>query len=93
MLGKSIVGFTVATVLIASAGYASSLARNHVLSTPGYVESAVFVRARVAGFLLAMSEQDNWRWCNERQVLAFAGYSLGACAAGGSHDHYGSGFL
>jgi hypothetical protein len=38
-----------------------------------------------------MSEQDNWRWRKERRVLALAGYSLRACAAGGSHDHYGSG--
>ena len=38
-----------------------------------------------------MSEQDNWRWCNKCQVLAFAGYSVGVCAAGGSHDHLGSG--
>jgi hypothetical protein len=39
-----------------------------------------------------MSEQSNWRWCNKCQVLAFAGSpSLGACAAGGSHDHTGSG--
>ena len=39
-----------------------------------------------------MTAQDNWRWCNKCQVLAFAGFpSLGACAAGGSHDHSGSG--
>jgi hypothetical protein len=37
-------------------------------------------------------EQTNWRWCNKCQVLAFAGNpSPGACAAGGSHDHTGSG--
>lgn len=36
--------------------------------------------------------QDNWRWCNKCQVLAFAGNSsAGACAAGGQHDHTGSG--
>jgi CubicO group peptidase (beta-lactamase class C family) len=35
--------------------------------------------------------QDNWRWCKKCQVLAFAGQaSLGACAAGGQHDHTGS---
>jgi hypothetical protein len=39
-----------------------------------------------------MTAQDNWRWCNKCQVLAYAGFpSLGACAAGGSHDHSGSG--
>jgi hypothetical protein len=39
-----------------------------------------------------MTAQDNWKWCNKCQVLAFAGFpSLGACAAGGSHDHSGSG--
>jgi len=37
-------------------------------------------------------EQTNWRWCTKCQVLAFAGNpSAGACAAGGSHDHTGSG--
>lgn len=36
--------------------------------------------------------QDNWRWCNKCQVLSFAGSaSAGACAAGGLHDHAGSG--
>lgn len=36
--------------------------------------------------------QVNWRWCRKCQVLAFNGAgSLGACAAGGSHDHSGSG--
>jgi hypothetical protein len=39
-----------------------------------------------------MSEQTNWRWCSKCQVLAFAGDPApGACAAGGSHDHTGSG--
>ena len=37
-------------------------------------------------------EQTNWRWCTKCQVLAFAGSpSPGPCAAGGSHDHTGSG--
>jgi hypothetical protein len=37
-------------------------------------------------------EQTNWRWCSKCQVLAFAGSSSpGPCAAGGSHDHAGSG--
>jgi CubicO group peptidase (beta-lactamase class C family) len=36
--------------------------------------------------------EDNWKWCNKCQVLAFAGHaSLGKCAAGGMHDHAGSG--
>ena len=36
--------------------------------------------------------QDNWRWCNKCQVLAFAGNpSAGPCGAGGQHDHTGSG--
>ncbi len=37
-------------------------------------------------------EQDNWRWCNKCQGLAYAGNpSVGACPAGGTHDHAGSG--
>jgi hypothetical protein len=36
--------------------------------------------------------QNNWRWCNKCQGLAFAGASSpGACPAGGVHDHEGSG--
>jgi len=36
--------------------------------------------------------QDNWKWCNKCQVLAAAGgSSAGPCAAGGQHDHTGSG--
>jgi CubicO group peptidase (beta-lactamase class C family) len=36
--------------------------------------------------------QDNFQWCKKCQVLAFAGNSSpGACAAGGMHDHTGSG--
>jgi hypothetical protein len=39
-----------------------------------------------------MTAQDNWRWCNKCQVLAFAGNpSPGPCAAGGVHDHLLSG--
>src|SRR5262249_43102376 len=30
--------------------------------------------------------QNNWRWCSRCQGLAFAGYSAGACPAGGGHD-------
>jgi hypothetical protein len=36
--------------------------------------------------------QDNWRWCNKCQGLAYAGNAYpGACPAGGEHDHNGSG--
>ncbi len=37
--------------------------------------------------------QDNWRWCKKCQVLAYAGNpsAVGACSAGGVHDHTGSG--
>jgi hypothetical protein len=35
--------------------------------------------------------QDNWRWCNKCQGLAYAGNpSRGPCPAGGNHDHSGS---
>ena len=47
---------------------------------------------RGAGDPLPQDSQDNWRWCNKCQVLAVAGgSSVGACAAGGQHDHAGSG--
>ena len=36
--------------------------------------------------------QTDWKWCNKCQSLSFAGNtSPGACAAGGSHNHAGSG--
>jgi hypothetical protein len=36
--------------------------------------------------------QNNWRWCNKCQGLAYAGNpSPGQCPAGGNHDHAGSG--
>jgi hypothetical protein len=36
--------------------------------------------------------QDNWRWCTKCQGLAYAGNpTMGACPAGGQHDHAGSG--
>ncbi|HVJ53347.1 MAG TPA: serine hydrolase domain-containing protein [Aliidongia sp.] len=39
-----------------------------------------------------MAIQDNWRWCNKCQAMCFAGSAaLGACPAGGQHDHGGSG--
>lgn len=47
---------------------------------------------RATGAALPQDSQDNWRWCNKCQVLAVAGgSSVGACAAGGQHDHAGSG--
>jgi rubrerythrin len=40
--------------------------------------------------LLHISSQENWRWCNKCQGLAFAGNpSPGACPAGGQHDPRG----
>ena len=35
--------------------------------------------------------QENWRWCNKCQVLAFGGGTAGSCGAGGVHNHTGSG--
>jgi hypothetical protein len=36
--------------------------------------------------------QENWRWCNKCQVIGYAGRATaGNCAAGGRHDHTGSG--
>jgi CubicO group peptidase (beta-lactamase class C family) len=47
---------------------------------------------RAIGAALPQDSQDNWRWCKKCQVLAIAGgSSVGACAAGGEHDHTGSG--
>lgn len=38
-----------------------------------------------------VNRQDNWQWCNKCQALTFAGTdSLGACPAGGVHNHQGS---
>ena len=38
-----------------------------------------------------MDNQDDFRWCKKCQVLAFGGMPPGPCAAGGQHDHTGSG--
>jgi hypothetical protein len=35
--------------------------------------------------------QNNWRWCNKCQGLAYAGFGAGVCPAGAGHDHAGSG--
>jgi hypothetical protein len=35
--------------------------------------------------------RENWRWCKKCQVLAFAGNTSKACAAGGVHDYSASG--
>jgi hypothetical protein len=41
---------------------------------------------------MTMPFQGNWKWCRKCQVLCFAGGAqLGACQAGGDHDHSGSG--
>ncbi len=53
--------------------------------------SGNYVLAKKGGSLPDYN-QENWQWCNKCQVLAFAGTpSAGACAAGGLHDHTGSG--
>ncbi len=41
---------------------------------------------------LPPGSQDNWRICNKCQALSFAGNigKVGACSAGGQHDHTGS---
>jgi CubicO group peptidase (beta-lactamase class C family) len=52
--------------------------------------SANYVLAQKAGALPEYSE-DNWRWCKNCQVLAFAGGALGTCSVGGTHNHTGSG--
>lgn len=40
---------------------------------------------------LPQESQNNWRWCNKCQVLAFGGEATpGPCSAGGQHDHTGS---
>ena len=42
--------------------------------------------------VLPSSVQNNWKWCNKCQALAFAGHpSPGPCSAGGTHNHNGSG--
>jgi len=54
--------------------------------------SGDYVLPSKAGGDLPLDSQNNWRWCNKCQVLAIAGgASLGSCAAGGVHDHTGSG--
>jgi hypothetical protein len=54
--------------------------------------SAAATAAVAAVEAAARSAQDNWRWCKKCQGLAFAGNpSPGACPAGGTHDHAGSG--
>ena len=45
-----------------------------------------------AALQASLGGQYNWRWCKKCQGLAFAANaSLGACPAGGNHDHTGSG--
>jgi hypothetical protein len=39
-----------------------------------------------------MGLQKDWKWCHKCQAITFAGGSaIGACVAGGQHDHSGSG--
>ncbi|MBD2247090.1 hypothetical protein [Nostoc sp. FACHB-888] len=39
-----------------------------------------------------VNRQGDWQWCRKCQALSFVGNdSLGACPAGGVHDHRGSG--
>jgi CubicO group peptidase (beta-lactamase class C family) len=55
--------------------------------------SGNYVLAIKGSGALPQDSQDNWRWCKKCQVLAYAGNpsSVGACGAGGQHDHTGSG--
>jgi len=54
--------------------------------------SGDYVLPIIGNGAVPQDSQDNWRWCNKCQVLAHAGgSSAGACAAGGLHDHTGSG--
>ena len=55
--------------------------------------SGNYVLAQKAAGLLPLDTEENWRWCNKCQGLAYAGdpAKLGACKAGGQHDHAGSG--
>jgi CubicO group peptidase (beta-lactamase class C family) len=53
--------------------------------------SANYVVAQRTGGALPDYSEDNWRWCKNCQVLAFAGGALGTCAVGGTHNHTGSG--
>ena len=51
-----------------------------------------YVLSAKNGVNLPQESQNNWRWCNKCQVLAFAGGATpGNCASGGQHDHSGSG--
>jgi hypothetical protein len=53
--------------------------------------SGDYVLAFNAGTVPAY-EENNWRHCRKCHVLSLAGgAALGACAAGGTHDHAGSG--
>jgi hypothetical protein len=68
----------------------SALFNHTIIAAKPRRESADFDRWLLAA--AARSEQDNWRWCSKCQGLAFAGNpSLGACPAGETHDHAGSG--
>jgi hypothetical protein len=54
--------------------------------------SGDYILAKRAAGDLPLDTQENWRWCNKCEVLSIAGgANLGTCAAGGTHDHAGSG--
>jgi hypothetical protein len=46
----------------------------------------------ISNIVAQARSQFNWQWCNKCQGLAYAGNpTMGACPAGGQHDHTGSG--
>src|SRR4051812_2010411 len=54
------------------------------------VSVAAAIAEAAAG--LYKASQDNWRWCNKCQGLAFGGSATtGPCPARGTHNHVGSG--
>jgi CubicO group peptidase (beta-lactamase class C family) len=53
--------------------------------------SGNYVLAQTSGGTPADDTQNNWRWCKECQVLAYAGSPSTACSAGGVHDYSSSG--
>jgi CubicO group peptidase (beta-lactamase class C family) len=65
----------------------TTISTSIALFGPG-VFGALFMNSDFSGPGL----QNNWQWCKKCRTLSFAGNaSLGACPAGGLHDHTGSG--
>jgi hypothetical protein len=63
-------------IILTSLGVTGVAVTESVLHKPGFAQ---------------INRQDKWRWCRKCQALSFAdGPSLGACPAGGVHDHQGS---